>query len=158
MTREACALAPDDTLERLWLLMERGGFRHVPVVDRQGSLVGVVSQRDLLRHRSLGAAGAAMPAGLAELAGRARVAEIMTGEVEAVSPDETLVQAARVMHENRYGCLPVVADARLVGILTEADLVRWVAAGSPGEGTAAAAGGRGGCRRRRATGGRGRMQ
>ena len=56
---------------------------------------------------------------------RRRVREIMSTEVETVDPDVDLKAAAQMMLDNKIGCLPVVEGEHLVGILTEADFVRW---------------------------------
>ena len=58
-----------------------------------------------------------------------RVGELMTTAVEAVEPDADIAEAARIMFDNKFGCLPVVEGRRLVGILTEADFVRLFAVG-----------------------------
>src|SRR5262249_34058144 len=57
------------------------------------------------------------------------VAEIMTTSVETVEPDTPLSDAAQIMMENKYGCLPVLDGMELVGILTESDFVRFVSDG-----------------------------
>lgn len=92
-------------------------IRHLPVT-RQGKLVGLVTHRDLLRAAATHASDpAAQPLW---------AADIMTRDVTTVTPNDSLREAVALMLRNKFGCLPVVTtDGMLVGILTEADLVRY---------------------------------
>jgi CBS domain-containing protein len=83
---------------------------------RKGQLVGLVTHRDLLRS-AMSRDRRSTTAG-----------DIMTRDPEAVRPSTSLVRAARLMLEKKFGCLPVVEhDNRLVGIITESDFVRFAA-------------------------------
>lgn len=104
MRRPVITILPQATAAGALGLMRRGKFRHLPVVDARGKLVGVVSDRDLGRSAS-------------------SVGEVMTRDVVTVQPSTDIRQAARLMRERKIGCLPVVEDGRLVGILTEADVL-----------------------------------
>jgi len=90
----------------------------VPVVDEQRTVVGVVSQRDVLQRALFQHSGT--------------VNDIMSWHIETIGPDDDISVAARIMLDHKYGCLPVVEHGRLAGILTEADFVRHMAA-HPGE-------------------------
>jgi CBS domain-containing protein len=98
-------------------------IRHLPVLDDDGEeLVGIVSQRDIFRGalaRALGYGEAAQT----KLLGMLVVKEVMTNDVVTIGPAASLAEAAGIMRERRIGCLPVLEDGRLVGILTEADFV-----------------------------------
>jgi acetoin utilization protein AcuB len=112
----------DDTLDLAEDIMNRDRIRHLPVVDG-GRVVGVVSQRDLFQR------GLAAALGYGEIAQRKllhalRAKEVMSAPAVTVSPNLTLEQAGRTMLHERIGCLPVVDDGRLVGILTESDVMR----------------------------------
>jgi len=123
MTEHVFTLRQNDRLLDLEELMSSRHVRHVPVVDRDGELVGLVSHRDLAR----GILGRIddVPIGVEEdILRRRRVGEIMVTEPETVEPDARLRDAAEIMLEDKIGCLPVVEGTRLVGILTEADFVR----------------------------------
>lgn len=115
MTRELVTLQESDDLALAEQMLKLGSIRHLPVV-RGGKLVGLVTQRDLLR------------AALSHPAQRTTAAEVMIRELTSVRPTTSLVQAARVMLEHKFGCLPVCEDdGKLVGIITEADFVRFAA-------------------------------
>lgn len=123
MTSQVFTLRENDRLLDLEELMSSKHVRHVPVVDREGELVGLVSHRDLAR----GVLGRIedVPIGVEEdILRRRRVGEIMVTEPETIEPDTRLRDAAEIMLENKIGCLPVTEGTHLVGILTEADFVR----------------------------------
>jgi CBS domain-containing membrane protein len=127
MTADVTTLKRNDKLTLADDIMYLGRIRHLPVLDDDGSnLVGLVSQRDLFRGalaRALGYGRHAQQKILDTLS----VKEVMTSDVITTSPDTLLVEAARVLTERKIGCLPVVEDGRLVGIITEADFVAMVA-------------------------------
>jgi len=112
----------NDTLSLADDLMRANRIRHLPVLD-EGALCGLVSRRDMFR----GALAAAL--GYGDVAQRKLldtllVKEVMTTEVLTTSPETPLREAARTMLDRKIGCLPVLKDGRLVGILTEGDFVR----------------------------------
>lgn len=122
MTPEVTTLHRNDMLSLAEQLMNLGRIRHLPVVDEDGQLVGIVSQRDLFHSGLLRALGHGKHA-----AGRVRdllpVKEVMATDVITTRPDASLKEAALLMVEKKIGCLPVVDNGRLVGILTESDFV-----------------------------------
>lgn len=124
MTEVVLSVQPDDTVEMVYDLMNERGIRHLTVVDRDGDLVGLVSHRDLLRHSPI--ERAEVPVFLVrEILRRTLVEEVMTSEIETADPELPLSAAAQVMFDNKFGCLPVLEDSKLVGILTESDFVRY---------------------------------
>jgi CBS domain-containing protein len=127
MTPDVTTLKRNDKLTLDDDIMHLGRIRHLPVLDDDGQqVVGVVSQRDLFRGalaRALGYGRRAQRKVLDTLS----VKEVMTSDVITTTPDTPLVEAARVLAERKMGCLPVVKDGRLVGILTEGDFVAMVA-------------------------------
>lgn len=124
MSREVATLRRNDKLAVADDVMRLGRIRHLPVVDDEGDrVVGVVSQRDLFRSalaRLLGYGGPAQP----KLLERIRVEEVMSADVATIGPDAPLQEAAAVMLKRKIGCLVVVEQGRLAGILTEADFVK----------------------------------
>lgn len=110
MTADPTTLRKGDRLRDVAREMRLGGIRHVPIVDAQHKLVGLISQRDLL------AAG---------VDPTRRVADAMRTDVKTVSPDTPAHEAAYLLIRYAIGCLPVTdEDDRLVGIVTETDFVR----------------------------------
>jgi len=126
MTRSVVSAQPGDRVATIYDLMDERHIRHLTVVDEDGDLVGVVSHRDLLRNALLERPDLARAAHREALR-QVRVGEVMTSEVETIEPDRPAAEAAALLCEHRFGCLPVVEDGRLVGMLTEADFVRWFA-------------------------------
>jgi CBS domain-containing membrane protein len=125
MTAPALTLKEDDSVSELYDLMDTQHVRHVPVVDEEGDLVGIVSHRDLLRLAL--AWQADLPVTVQrQILARTRIEEILTRDVETVESDQDIGDAVDLMLENKFGCLPVVEGTRLVGILTESDFVRFV--------------------------------
>ena len=122
MTARVLTLGPADDLEALYDLMDTHHVRHVPIVDGEGDLVGLVTHRDLARN-ALGAQDALPLSMQQEILRRRKVREIMATEVETVEPDVDLETGAQMLLENKIGCLPVVEGEHVVG-LTESDFVR----------------------------------
>ena len=130
MTADPTTLKRNDKLTLADDIMLLGRIRHLPVLDDDGQrLVGIVSQRDLFRDALAQALGYGRHA-QRKILDTLSVKEVMTGDVVTTSPDTSLVEAARLLTERKIGCLPVVEDERLVGILTEGDFVALVARGS----------------------------
>lgn len=123
MTEEVFTLKTRDDLATLYDLMDSRHVRHVPIVDADGDLVGLVTDRDLSRT-ALGAVEELPLSVEREMLGRRRIRDIMASEPDTIEPDATLREAAQILLENKVGCLPVVEGLHLVGILTEADFVR----------------------------------
>ena len=123
MTRNVTTIRPEATLRAAATLMRDRKVRHLPVVDDRGRMIGIMTDRDL--RQALFAPGVLaertdLPAVLEALA----VGDVMTRGVISVRAVTTIREAARVMHECRLGALPVVEGGRLVGILTETDVLR----------------------------------
>ena len=130
MTREVVTVGPETTAAEALALCREKGIRHLPVLEG-GWLVGMISDRDL---RS--ATPALGDSDRAEALERIRVADEMAKEVATVRPEDPIEEAAIEMYERKIGCLPVVDDGDLVGIVTSSDVmrafVRLVGAHAPG--------------------------
>ncbi len=130
MTSEVATLNRNDELSVADDVMKLGRIRHLPVLDEDtGELVGVVSQRDMFAGalaRTFGYGTAAQRRLLKTIP----VKEVMTTEVVTTSRDTPLREAAQQMLEGKIGCLPVVEQGKLVGILTESDFVALAARSS----------------------------
>jgi CBS domain-containing membrane protein len=123
---EVRTVGRNDPVSAADALMERHRIRHLPVLDEDGGLAGVLSRRDVSRtvlQRAFGYGDAARE----KIFARLLVKEVMTNRVESIGPDAPAAEAARRMMERKIGCLVVVEGERIVGILTETDFVRRVA-------------------------------
>jgi CBS domain-containing protein len=124
MSREVVTLKRNDTLQTADDVMRLGRIRHLPIVDDDEQLAGIVTQRDLFHGgllRALGYGTHARGKALEALV----IKEAMTTEVVTTTPDTPLTVAAKTMLERKIGCLVVVYGEKIVGIITESDFVRW---------------------------------
>jgi len=116
MTRDLVTLKEDDDLVTGDDLLAENNIRHLPVV-KDGKLLGLVSHRDLIRALARQERVPGAPSVL--------VREIMTRGVETLKPKSAVREAIHKMLDNKFGCMPVVEDGgRLVGIITETDIIR----------------------------------
>lgn len=125
MTPGVTTVDLDATLESIQELFEHSPFHHVVVINDEHRLVGVISDRDLLRHISpfIGKM-AERPVDVASL--RRRAHQVMTRNPATVRPNSLTSDAARLMLAGRYSCMPVVdAGGRAVGIVTLRDVAGW---------------------------------
>ena len=124
-TRELETIGPDEPLDRAIMAMTDAGIRHLPVV-RSGELVGILSDRDLFI--AVGGLLAAQRGGSLDesdsRAGLRQVSDIMSREVKTLPLDSTAGPAARLMVEHKIGAIPLMEADRLVGIVSETDLLR----------------------------------
>ena len=127
MTHEVATLERNDRLSTADNVMRLGRIRHMPVLE-DGNLVGLVTQRDLFRGALLKALGYGLKAQQTMLDTLA-VKEVMATDLVTIAPNATLQEAAGIMVDWKIGCLPVVDNEKLVGILTEGDFVALVAGG-----------------------------
>ncbi|HEY8233013.1 MAG TPA: CBS domain-containing protein [Vicinamibacteria bacterium] len=127
MTAKVTTLGRNDRVDLADEMLAMGRIRHLPIVE-EGAVVGIVSQRDLFRSGLAAATGIGTNTRKKLLQGLL-VKEIMNEPVITVDPDATVQAAARLMVENKIGCLPVVSEGRLQGLLTETDVLRYVADG-----------------------------
>ena len=123
MTTTVQTLSPEQQLFAADGVMHSAHVRHVPVVDRHGTLVGVLSDRDVLRA-SVSAVETRIAAYERQQHLRAiAVSQVMTPATHVAAPETTVRQAAAMMRTHHIDCLPVVEHGRLVGIVTTFDLL-----------------------------------
>lgn len=123
MSSDVTTLDINDQLTIADDIMNLGRIRHLPVLDGDGGVAGVVSQRDLFRGalaRCLGYGEHAQ----AKLLNMLLVKDVMTNDPATIGPDADLEEAAQILWKRKIGCLLVIEDGRLVGLLTEGDFVR----------------------------------
>ncbi len=124
MAQNPATLDRNETLDLAESIMNLGRIRHMPVVD-DGKLVGVVSQRDLFRSALVTALGFSRKV-TSSLVKTIKIKEVMTEKVITISPGSSIKDAARLMMDKKIGCLPVVDGDRLIGMVTETDMLRYV--------------------------------
>ncbi len=116
MTPDPACISADASILELVRLFHAKEFRHPLITDAEGNLIGVVSDRDVIR--CFGPSKYPQE----EVLRGITTAEIMSTDVVTVSPDDPLEQAIELLFGYGINCLPVVSGARLVGILTTTDL------------------------------------
>jgi CBS domain-containing membrane protein len=122
MTKDPCTLSGTDTINDARLIMTEKHIRHIPITDSDNHVLGLVTQRDVL--------AATDPALLSsdksdsvEAKADITLSEIMIRNVRIVHQSDSLRQAALYLQAHKYGCLPVVLDDCLVGIITDSDFI-----------------------------------
>jgi len=116
MTRDVQTVLPETPLARAWEVMRDLGFRHLPVV-REGKLVGLVSDRDLLGHAAHLRSGSLV-------FGDTVVGEVMTLNPVVCAKGTPVSEIAETLLQERIDCVPIVSvDNQLVGLVTSSDLV-----------------------------------
>jgi len=130
MTLEPKTVSPDTPLREVIQIMKIEGFRQLPVLDDNGRLVGIISDRDIRLAMN-------SPFVLHErwqdeaLLDTATVESCMTLNPLAITPDTPAFQAAKMLATYKFGALPVVENGELVGIVTVTDFLDWFADQQP---------------------------
>jgi acetoin utilization protein AcuB len=122
MQKTVVTVTPAMSLGEVQRLMRAQRIRHVPVISGK-KVVGMVTDRDI-REAVPSPATTLSRGEIAYQMDTASVETCMTREVVTVSPDMELTKAARLLLDHRFGCLPVVAQGALVGVVTEIDFLR----------------------------------
>jgi len=125
MNEKLVTVSADERLDTVDDIMALGQVRHLPVV-KGGDLVGIVSQRDLLRASLSSISNVGLGEKRAFL-NSVKIREIMSPAVITITPGTTVQEAAEIMADEKIGCLPVVDNNRLVGMVTETDLLHYMA-------------------------------
>ncbi|WP_196137704.1 HPP family protein [Aliikangiella sp. G2MR2-5] len=123
MTRNPESLSRYNSLSDARKLMTEKHFRHIPIVDDNGELIGLVTQRNVLAH-GIASQDFADAEELDKIEQGTLLADIMTAKLVTVLPEVKIASAAQLVHKHKFGCLPVVdSDNKLVGIITDHDFV-----------------------------------
>jgi len=122
MTSDPYTLRETDTINDAWEVMIGKHIRHIPIIDSDKHVLGLITQRDVLAATDPRAILDAKTASH-EISSDIRLADIMTRDVKVIDQSDSLRQAALYLQAHKYGCLPVVVDDRLVGIITDSDFI-----------------------------------
>jgi len=123
MTPDPETVTTDTTLKEALNLVRSNPFRHLPVMDENGRLVGIVTEKSLV-YASPTPTTTLSVFEVDYILSRTRVGQVIEGEVITVGPDLPIEEAARLMIDHRIGCLPVVENEELVGIISDTDIFR----------------------------------
>ncbi len=123
MSRPPITVRDNVGVEDALRLMHNEDVRRLPVVDKRGTMVGIVSELDLLKVSPSPATSLSVYE-IPYLLAKIKMKDVMTTDVITVTEDTPLEEAARVMADNKIGGLPVMRDGKLVGIITETDLFK----------------------------------
>jgi acetoin utilization protein AcuB len=123
MSKPPITVREDVGVEDALRVMHNEGIRRLPVVNKQGTMVGIVSELDLLKVSPSPATSLSVyeiPYLLAQI----KMKDVMTKDVVTVQEDTPLEEAARVMADHKIGGLPVTRNGKVVGMITETDLFK----------------------------------
>ncbi len=123
MSKHPLTINMETSLSDTHRYMEEQDVRHLPVVDRNGQMVGLVTEDDLLKAEPSSATSLSMWE-IHSLLMRVKVKDVMVRDVITTTEDTPIEDAAHLMLEDKIGCLPVMRGDKLVGIITESDVFR----------------------------------
>ena len=121
MKKDLITITKDERMTVARKVMKEKNIRHLPVVDGK-KLIGLVTNMDIRKAEASPATSLEIRE-LHYLLDKLTVGEIMTRNVITISPDISVEEATTLLHDNKIGCLPVVEDGNLVGMLTEDDVM-----------------------------------
>ena len=122
MTLEPYTLRESDSINDAWEVMVSKHIRHIPITDNDNHVLGLVTQRDILAATEPESIRKAKTASH-EVKSDLKLSDIMIAEVTTIHENDSLRQAAIYLQAHKYGCLPVVSDNRLIGIITDSDFI-----------------------------------
>ena len=123
MTSDPVVITTDTSLKEALEIVRSKPFRHLPVLDENGKLVGIVTEKSLVYASPISTTALSVFE-VDYILSRTKVGQIIQGSVISVGPDWPIEEAARVMVDRRIGCLPVVEDDKLIGIISDTDIFR----------------------------------
>jgi CBS domain-containing protein len=117
-------LKPDDTLDLANDIISLGRIRHIPVVEDR-KLIGIISERDLIGAATSRIFGLKQKSKSALLKS-VLIKDVMRKRVVTVHPDTPITNAAHLMANKKIGCVPVLSEGAVVGLVTTTDVLRYV--------------------------------
>jgi CBS domain-containing protein len=122
MTTDLTTLREDEVLLDATLVLARAGFRHIPILNGE-QLVGIVTERDV-KHYTPSILSGISADEYNRLMATTPVSKIMIRNPLTIEPSKTVYEAAQMLDDRRVGCLPVVEDGVLKGIITTTDMLK----------------------------------
>ena len=123
MSPNPVTIKTETTLKDALDLVRSNPFRHLPVLDENDKLVGIVTEKSLV-YASPTSSTTLSVFEVDYILSRTKIGQIIQGEVVSVGPNLPIEEAARMMIDHRIGCLPVVEDDKLIGIISDTDIFR----------------------------------
>lgn len=123
MTKKVYTINPESPLSDAIKLLREKEIKHIPVVDKKNRVTGILSDRDIKEYTP----SKATTLDIYELHNvllETRITEVMKKKVVTVRPGLPIEEAAMLMYDKNIGCLPIVKDDKLVGIISDRDLFR----------------------------------
>jgi acetoin utilization protein AcuB len=127
-TKNVITVRTGDSILAASKLLREKGIRHLPVVDADGKLAGMLTDRDIKRASASEATSLEIHE-LLYLLDKLDVSKVMTKNPLSVNPNTPVSEAAALMVKHKIGCLPVVDGSRVCGIVTQIDMLRLLASG-----------------------------
>jgi acetoin utilization protein AcuB len=121
MTTDLTTLSEDEVLVDATLIFARGGVRHIPILNGR-KLVGIVTERDL-KHYTPSILSGISAEEYNRLMSTTPLSKIMTRDPITIEPGKSIYEAAKLLYNHRIGCLPVIGEGELRGIITTTDIL-----------------------------------
>ncbi len=118
MTKNVVTLTTEDTIQRAYTILQENKFHHIPIIDDNNEVIGIISDRDIRD-----ALPSIFEEDWSEEVLQRSVSEIMERDVKVVHPFEFVEEIAAIFYEKDISCLPVVSEGNLVGIVTDRDML-----------------------------------
>ena len=122
MSKHPLTITDTESISDTHRYMQEQSVRHLPVVDKEGKMVGLVTDKDLLRAEPSAATSLSMWE-IHSLLDRVKVKDVMVRDVITTAEDTPIEEAAQLMRDHKIGCLPVMRQGKMVGIITETDIL-----------------------------------
>lgn len=118
MTTKVITLTKDDTIESAYSILRENGFHHIPIIDEDNHVIGIISDRDIRD-----ALPSIFDLNWSKETLDRPVEQIMKKEVKTIHPFEFVEEISSIFYENEISCLPVLREGKLVGIITDKDML-----------------------------------
>ncbi len=124
MTKNVMTVTPEDMVDKVFVLFHFESIRHLPVVTDKGTLVGVISDRDIKKVLGSRHTTYVQKDGTVLTVSSRKVRTIMRRQPITIGPNEKAADAAAIMVKKKIGALPVISNKKLVGIITATDVLK----------------------------------